>query len=241
VPRAAKRLDTVGNRRPLALHSALATVPNGERRQEKASVAKQTQQLERRVWAAEENPNATDAVLVARATRGDRVALGQLYDRHASTAYSLAVRLVGAGADDVVHDAFVALIDRPASFDAERGTFRAWFMTSVHRRCLNQLRSKRQLAGDSELALIADPDPEPPEVIVQQLQDGMVRDALRRLPPAHRDVLVLAYYGGLTQSALAQRLDMPLGTVKARMRRGLLALYAALHGDHQEDQEGEAL
>src|SRR5689334_3881746 len=90
---------------------------------------------------------ATEVQLVARVARGDRAALAGLYDRYAPAAYGLAVRLVGeARAEDVVHDAFVALLDRGVTFDPARGSFRAWFLTAVHHRCLNLLRARR-IAG----------------------------------------------------------------------------------------------
>ena len=176
---------------------------------------------------------ADDNALMRRVAEGDRSALAALYDRHARAAYSLATRLVGpAGAEDIVHDAFVALVERPGSFDAARGIFRNWFLTTVHHRCINQLRTRnRTTADDDALAAIADPAPEPVESIVRQLEEATVRVALQRLPVAQQEVLVLAYYGGLTQSALAARLQVPLGTVKARMRRGLIALRGAFLGD----------
>lgn len=173
-----------------------------------------------------------DAALVQRIGGGDRAALAELYDRHATPAYGLACRLVGVTtAQDVVHDAFVALATRSATFDPARGTFRSWFLTAVHRRCLNRLRDERPTIGDAALAALPSSEPTPPDVIVDALRDTAVREALRQLPFEQREVLVLAYYGGLTQTALATRLDLPLGTVKARMRRGLIALRGLLDPD----------
>mgnify|MGYP001354396245 FL=1 len=181
----------------------------------------------------------TDAALLASAVQGDRAALARLYDRYAAPAYSLAVRLVGAApAEDVVHDTFMALVERPGTFDPARGSFRAWFMTSVHRRCLTLLRSRQRLAGEESLPESPDPDPEPAEALVQRLQDATVRAALETLAPPQREALVLAYYGGLSQTALAARLGVPLGTVKARMRRGLLALRGILQGERVDESEG---
>jgi RNA polymerase sigma factor (sigma-70 family) len=170
-----------------------------------------------------------DAALVQRVGRGDRPALAELYDRHAAPAHSLARRLVGStAAEDIVQDAFLALATKTATFDADRGTFRAWFLTAIHRRCLNRLRDERPTSDDAALAKLASREPEPPDAIVDRLRDGAVRHALRGLAVDQREVLVLAYYGGLTQTALAARLGLPLGTVKARMRRGLIALRGLL-------------
>lgn len=181
-----------------------------------------------------------DDVLAASVARGDRTALAALYDRHGTAAYSLAVRLVGVtSAQDVVHDAFVALLDRPSTFDPARGSFRAWFMTGVHRRCLTLIRGQSRLADDGALAALAAPDPEPSETIVQSLEDAAVREALRKLPSTQREALVLAYYQGLSQSALSKRLGVPLGTVKARMRRGLIALRGLLDGRDIEPEPDE--
>ena len=194
--------------------------------------------VDRRAVAPDMDALASDSSLMRRVAEGDRSALAALYDRHARAAYSLATRLLGAaGAEDVVHDAFVALVERPASFDAERGAFRNWFLTVVHHRCLNQLRSRSRLTGDDALAMVADSAPEPVDAVLQTLQDASVRVALQRLPAVQQEVLVLAYYGGLSQSALAARLQVPLGTVKARMRRGLLALRSAFLGDGEPAEE----
>ncbi len=175
---------------------------------------------------------STDATLLAQARRGDKDSLGELYSRHATPAYSLATRLVGAtAAADVVHDAFVALLEKPATFDPALGSFRAWFMTAVHHRCLNLMRRDRPTIGEETLLEVASGDPEPVDAVVDHLRDASVRDALRLLPHEQRETLVLAYYGGLSQTAIAEKLGAPLGTVKARMRRGLIALRGLLRGE----------
>lgn len=174
----------------------------------------------------------SDAALLARARGENREALGELYDRHAAPAYSLAARLVGAtAAADVVHDAFVALLEKPATFDPTMGTFRSWFMAAIHHRCLNLLRHERPAVGEESLSEMPGQDPEPVDDIVRRLQDASVRDALSVLPIEQREALVLAYYEGLSQSAIAERVGAPLGTVKARMRRGLMSLRGLLRGE----------
>lgn len=176
-------------------------------------------------------PTDTDAALMARVTSGDRAALAALYDRHARVAYSLATRLVGASAaEDIVQDAFVGLVERGQTFAPERGAFRSWFLATVHHRCVNVLRGANRATGDDALAAVADDAPEPAEAVVRSLEDAAVRQALGRLPEAQQEVLALAYFGGLSQSALAARLQTPLGTIKARMRRGLVALRSDLAG-----------
>jgi len=173
-----------------------------------------------------------DGDLLARARDGDRSALGALYDRHAARAYSLAHRLVGApAAADVVQDCFLALLERPAGFDPARGSFPAWFLASVHHRAVNLLRRNRARPGDGELEQLADGGSSPVEVTWQRLRASAVREALAQMPPEQRELLVLAYYHGLTQRELAMRFSLPLGTVKARMRRGLAALRGPLRAE----------
>lgn len=184
---------------------------------------------------------ATDAEIVMRVARGDATALADLYDRHAPIAYSLAVKLVGeARAEDVVQDAFVALLDRRLTFDPERGAFRAWFLTAVHHRCLNLLRRAPVEDIEALADTLSGADLQPVDLVVQRLRDDAVRAALVQLPAAQREVLVLAYYGGLSQSMLARRLGVPLGTVKARMRRGLIALSGLLRGEAIDIDEDDA-
>ena len=165
-----------------------------------------------------------DAQLWAAVVRGDREAIAALYDRHASAAYSLAARLVGwAAAEDVVHDAFLVVLGNTAAFDPERGAFRSWILRVVHNRCVNLLRRHRP-ESEEALQFMRDPAEQPAEAIIAGLAGAEVRAALLELPAEQREALVLAYYGGLSHSELAQRLELPLGTVKSRVRRGLLAL-----------------
>src|SRR5262249_19050778 len=132
-----------------------------------------------------------DAALVRRVGRGDRVALGELYDHHATRAYSLACQLVGAAAAlDGVHDAFGALIDKPSTYDPARGSFQAWFLTSVHHRCLNLRRSQRPTLSENSLAELASGEADPADAVVARLRDRAVRDALRAIGHDQREVLV---------------------------------------------------
>jgi RNA polymerase sigma-70 factor, ECF subfamily len=162
--------------------------------------------------------------LCARLRDGDRQSLAELYDRHAALAYSLAARMVGpAEAEDVVHDAFMVVVNDAQAFDPARGAFRPWLLRVVHNRCVNALRRRRS-AGDEGLAALRDRARGPAEEVIASLSGSAVRDGLRALPDDQRQALVLAYYGGLSHSELSAKLAVPLGTVKSRVRRGLLAL-----------------
>jgi RNA polymerase sigma-70 factor, ECF subfamily len=179
-------------------------------------------QPETNVWKMQ--PPLTDAELWQRSQGLDQTAIAELYDRHASAAYGLAVHLVGpAAAEDVVHDSFLTLLRNPAAYDPGRGAFRAWLLRVVHNGCVNLLR-RRRTTGEEELAFMRDPADQPVDQVIASLASGEVRAALQELSNDQREALVLAYYGGLSHSQLAAKLHVPLGTAKARVRRGLLAL-----------------
>ena len=165
-----------------------------------------------------------DEQLYARLRAGDQRALAELYDRHSPAAYSLAVRMIGpVEAEDVVHDAFMVMVTDSSAFDPSRGAFRPWLLRVVHNRCVNSLRRRRS-AGEDGLAALRDPACGPADQAIASLSASAVREGLRELPADQREAVVLAYYGGLSHSELSTQLDVPLGTVKSRVRRGLLAL-----------------
>ncbi|MHB8618288.1 MAG: RNA polymerase sigma factor [Chloroflexota bacterium] len=172
-----------------------------------------------------------DERLCASLRDGDQEALAELYDRHSSAAYGLAARMVGsAEAEDVVHDAFIVLVKDPMAFDPARGAFRPWLLRVVHNRCVNALRGWRS-AGEDGLAALHDPSRSPAEEVITSLSASAVRESLRELPAEQREALVLAYYGGLSHTELSAKLDVPLGTVKSRVRRGLLTLRDRVSGE----------
>jgi RNA polymerase sigma-70 factor (ECF subfamily) len=168
----------------------------------------------------------SDEELLARVARADDAALGELYDRYGRVAYGLALRILRdpALAEDAVQDAFLSVFRSAAGFAAERGTPKTWILTLVHRRAVDLVR-RQQRAGAEPLEAV-----EPvaggatdEEAAVRE-QRRAVQEALRRLTREQREALELAYYGGLTQSEIAERLAVPLGTVKSRMFAGLAAL-----------------
>lgn len=180
----------------------------------------------------------SDASLVARLGAGDEQALAALYDRHASMAYGLALAIVHEAfdADEVVADTFAQIWRSAASFDAARGSVTAWIATITRSRSLDLLRAGRRRARAVERAVVAS-DTEVPLVAPTPLADRraeeseareLVQRSLAALPPAQREVIELAYFGGLSQSEIADRLTQPLGTVKTRMRSGLEKLRQAL-------------
>src|SRR5207253_9745412 len=161
----------------------------------------------------------SDEALVLMAARSEESALAELYDRYGRAAYGLALRVVRdpALAEDAVQEAFLALWRTASRFVPERGKASTWILTLVHRRAVDAVRREQRRRADS-----LDRAPEPSVEGVDEdawlrLQRERVQEALRRLPDAQREALELAYYGGLSQSELAERLGQPLGTIKSRM------------------------
>jgi RNA polymerase sigma-70 factor, ECF subfamily len=178
-----------------------------------------------------------DAELMRRIAMGDRIAFGELYDRFSRPLYSTAVKIVQdtAEAQDIVHDAFVVVWEKAATFEAQRGTAFSWLVTLVRNRAIDRVRSRRRRQelltasvpadlGYSEGAHTRSADDH------ASLGDDArsVRAAVATLAPEQKQALELAFFGGLTQEEIAKSLGEPLGTVKARIRRGLLKLRDSL-------------
>jgi RNA polymerase sigma-70 factor (ECF subfamily) len=168
----------------------------------------------------------SDEALVLLAARSEESALAELYDRYGRTAYGLALRVLRdqALAEDAVQEAFLAVWRTASRFVPERGKASTWILTLVHRRAVDAVRREQRRRADS-----LDRAPEPSVEGVDEsawlrLQRERVQEALSRLPDAQREALELAYYGGLSQSELAERLGQPLGTIKSRMFGGLSRL-----------------
>lgn len=170
----------------------------------------------------------SDEALVALVARGEESALGELYDRLGRIAYGLALRVLRDErlAEDAVQEGMIAVWRGAATFSAERGSARAWTLTLVHRRAVDLVRraERRRAApfGDGHDAGGADQASD--EEVWLRLERERVQAALRRLPDVQREAIELAYYGGFTQSELAERLGVPLGTIKSRMFAGLTRL-----------------
>jgi RNA polymerase sigma-70 factor (ECF subfamily) len=171
-----------------------------------------------------------DDQLLARIARGDEDALAALYDRYGRQAYALAVRILRdpALAEDAVQDAFLTAWRTATAFDPARGKAATWLLTIVHRRAVDVVRrEERRRADPIENAPIPSGDATDEEAGVRE-QRRAVQAALDVLTPSEREAIELAYYGGLSQSAVAERLGVPLGTVKSRMFAGLAKLRDAL-------------
>jgi RNA polymerase sigma-70 factor (ECF subfamily) len=168
----------------------------------------------------------SDEALVLLAARSQQGALAELYDRYGRPAYGLALRVLRdeALAEDAVQEAFLAIWRTASRFVPERGKASTWILTLVHRRAVDLVRREERRRADT---LGHAPEPSGGAVDEEawlRLQRERVQDALRQLPDQQREAIELAYYGGFTQSELAERLGQPLGTIKSRMFMGLARL-----------------
>ena len=169
----------------------------------------------------------SDEALVLLAARSQQAALAELYDRYGRPAYGLALRILRdeALAEDAVQEAFLGVWRGAARFLPERGKASTWILTLVHRRAVDLVRREERRRADT---LEQAPEPigggDVDEEAWLRLQRERVQAALRQLPDQQREALELAYYGGFTQSELADRLGQPLGTIKSRMFMGLARL-----------------
>ena len=165
----------------------------------------------------------SDEAVVALVARSDEDALAELYDRFGRVAYGLALRVLRdeALAEDAVQDAFLTAWRTATRFMPERGTARTWLLTLVHRRAVDVVRREDRRRADT---LEAAPEPRTgsaEEDAWLRFERERVQAALAQLPDQQREALELAYYGGFTQTELAERLGLPVGTIKSRMFTGL--------------------
>ncbi|MGH2932631.1 MAG: sigma-70 family RNA polymerase sigma factor [Gaiellaceae bacterium] len=172
----------------------------------------------------------SDEALLAAVARSDEAALAELYDRFGRMAYGLALRVLrdSALAEDAVQDAFLNVWRSAESFQADRAKASTWVLTFVHRRAVDLVRREERRRTEPEEAAPVPSGPGADEDAERRSKREVVQDALRQLPPEQREAIELAYYGGYTQSELAERLGEPLGTIKSRMFAGLQRLRALL-------------
>jgi RNA polymerase sigma-70 factor (ECF subfamily) len=177
---------------------------------------------------------ATDQETVTRMAAGDTSGLADLYDRYATPVYSLALRIVTRpeDAEDVTQQVFTQAWRSASRYDPGRGAVAAWLLVMARTRALDCLRRRSTTpSGDADadrIAAIPDPGPSVEYVVATNEQVASVRQALDLLPDEQRLALELAYYGGLTQTEIAERTATPLGTVKTRVRTALRSLRAAM-------------
>lgn len=188
--------------------------------------------------------DASDIALMERICKDDEKAVAELYDRYSPMALGLALKIVRESheAEDVVHDAFVAIVERAGQYKAERGTVVAWLVTTVRNLALDRARrrTRRAQITDEELRHEpAEPVPDPESISWIVREREAVRRALVKLSDAQRKTLEIAFFEGLSYPEIAERENIPLGTVKSRAARALAALRAALEGIEMPDSPAD--
>jgi RNA polymerase sigma-70 factor (ECF subfamily) len=187
-----------------------------------------------------QHAHLSDEALVALVARGDEPALAELYDRVGRVAFGLALRIVRDErlAEDAVQEGFLAVWRTAASFRAERAKASTWILTLVHRRAVDLVRREERRRAEplpDEIPTRSGEAASPTdEAAWLRYERERVQAALAQLPDMQREAIELAYYGGYSQSELAERLGVPLGTIKSRMFAGLARLRELL----DESQEG---
>jgi RNA polymerase sigma-70 factor (ECF subfamily) len=186
-----------------------------------------------------------DEDLIRAVGRGDTAALETLYDRHVRGCFGLSMKVVRDPlvAEEVVQDVFTKLWSAPQSFSPERGKFSGWLLTLVYNRSVDKLRRMRAHlghvslpmdadgAGDQEVtAIVADTGPGPDEMAWRKERGVILSGYLGKLPEEQRQAITMAYFEGLTQREIAERLRQPLGTVKTRTRAALAKMRQLLAG-----------
>jgi RNA polymerase sigma-70 factor (ECF subfamily) len=186
----------------------------------------------------EDRERSADIRRITEMAQGDASGLSEIYDRHSTAVYSLALRIVReeSEAEDVVQEVFAQAWRQADRYDARRGSVIAWLLIMTRTRAIDRLRM-RQARPDRQ----STPDPlvleqlpaageDPASGLVAQEDEQRVREALEELPLLQRIAIELAFFEGLSQSEIAERLEQPLGTVKTRIRMGLLKLRDVLGG-----------
>lgn len=175
-----------------------------------------------------------DARLLRLVAAGDRDAFARLYDRFSRPLFSVALRVLNdrREAEDIVHDVFVALWEKSGGFESNRGSAFAWCVTMTRNRAIDRVRARKRrgellsesVPSDLGYEVNESAGGDSAEDLWGKEKAAAVRTALANLPTEQRAALQLAYFSGLTQQEIAEKLSEPLGTVKARIRRGLLKL-----------------
>ena len=183
-----------------------------------------------------EPADARDEDLLLRLGAGDEQAFRELFGRYAAVAHALAFRLVRQAqvAEEIVQEAFLAVWRSPDRYDAARGSVRSWLMGTVHHRAVDAVRREQAQRRRAEQAaglgpgIVEDPVDDVLAAIDLPRERRLVRTALGELPAEQRDVIQRMYFDGLSQSQIAERTGLPLGTVKSRTLLAMRRLRAHL-------------
>ena len=175
------------------------------------------------------NVVSPDAVLVSAIRSGDEPAMAQLYERYSGIVYSVALRVLGdtGAAEDILQEVFMQLWRNPEVFDASRGNLAGWLAVVARNRAIDSFRKRRPESDITDVVVGIEPD------LVRGIEWGRtlekIRGVLGSIPPLQRSALEMAFFEGLTHSEIAEKTGDALGTVKTRIRTGLLALRKAFN------------
>ncbi|MEO5718943.1 MAG: sigma-70 family RNA polymerase sigma factor [Chthoniobacterales bacterium] len=184
-------------------------------------------------------PNEEDAALIGLMRSGDERAFTTFYDRFAPGLFSMIYAILHdqKESEDVLQEAFVQMWKRTATYDATRSSLFTWAVMISRHKAIDRLRSRQRqtrlseaVANESDPLAVSAPSEQADNALVRTDERERVRAALTQLGDDQREAIDLAFFGGLTQTQISERLGAPLGTVKARIRRGLLALREVLGG-----------
>jgi RNA polymerase sigma-70 factor (ECF subfamily) len=178
----------------------------------------------RRLSSATKNQELSDGALVVAIRSGNQEAMAELYDRYSSVVYAVALRVVGDtdAAEDILQEIFMQLWRKPGAFDASRGNLAPWLAVIARNRAVDVLRKRRPQSDLEETVLSVEPD------MAADADRGRaaerIRAALKQMQPAQRSALEMAYFQGYSHSEISMKTGEPLGTIKTRIRSGLLQL-----------------
>jgi RNA polymerase sigma-70 factor (ECF subfamily) len=170
-----------------------------------------------------------DNSLVSAVRSGDENAMATLYDRYSPIVYSVALRVLGdtGAAEDVLQEVFMQLWRNPGGFDSSRGNLAAWLAVISRNRAIDAVRKRRPDTDIADVIVSVEPDLAGDAERARAMEK--VRGALGAMPSAQRSALEMAYFEGLTHTEIAAKTSEPLGTIKTRIRAGLLALRKAFN------------
>jgi RNA polymerase sigma-70 factor (ECF subfamily) len=183
-------------------------------------------------------PATDDAALVALVAQANRAALGILYDRHAPSLLAVGIRMLRSQreAQDLLHDVFLEVWEHAREYDAAKATVRTWLFVRLRSRALDRLgraeHKRTRSLSDSDATLDLRE-----AATVEAVDSIAVKQALAQLPPDVREALDLTYFDGLTAREIAERTSVPIGTVKSRLSRGLVALGTLLRAEKEQSDE----
>ena len=177
-----------------------------------------------------------DVMLIGRIGAGDESALSELYNRYSQLLYAMQMRILHSveDAEDMLQEVFLQVWNKASSYQRDKGTVYTWLVTLTRNRTIDRLRSKgfrkQQQEIDMEQLSLMDEtrSGNPHNMTVLSEQQRTVVNVLQQLNNEQQQVLALAYYEGYSQSEIAEKLNVPLGTVKSRMRQGLLKMRSVL-------------